>query len=107
LTDRRNNIEQLRIDSPISVATPVLTMSNIDQAVKIIGEVIKHDDNVANRKTLRDFYFDNVQAGESTSRFFNALRQAIAQHSSDMQRAQALAAAGTGPKLSKPTGANE
>lgn len=104
LTDRRNNIDQLRIDSPISAATPVLTVSNIDNAAEIISSVIAQDENIENRKTLRDFYFDNVKAGESTSRFFDALRQAIAQHSADMQRAQALAAAGTGPKLKTTSG---
>lgn len=104
LTDRRNNIEQLRIDSPISVATQVLTISNIESAAKIISDVINRDENVVNRRELRSFYFDNVKAGESTSRFFNALRLAITEHSTDMQRAQALAAAGTGPKLNRSTG---
>ena len=104
LTDRRNNVDQLRIDSPISVATPVLTVSNINDAQSIIADVIANDKNVDSRRTLRDFYFDNVKAGESTSRFFHALRDAINEHSADMQRAQALAAAGTGPKLNTHTG---
>lgn len=107
LTDRRDNVEQLRIDSPISVATPVITMSNIDTAKDIIADVISSDRNVQNRKTLRDFYFDNVKAGESTTRFFHALRDAIKEHTSDMKRAQALAAAGTGPKLNTATGADQ
>jgi CDP-glycerol glycerophosphotransferase (TagB/SpsB family) len=97
LTDRRNNIEQLHIDSPLSVATQVLTRENIADAISIIGAVLETDDFVKGRKVLRDFYFDNVRAGESAPRFFKALKQVIAEHSADMQRAKSLAAKGTGP----------
>jgi len=99
LTDRRNNIEKLRVDSPISVATPVLTKKNIDEAGAIIARELETDENEPNRHLLRKFYFDNVQAGQSTERFFNALREAISAHSADMERARALAATGTGPHL--------
>jgi len=97
LTDRRNDIEQLHIDSPLSVATQVLTQENIANATSIIGQVLETDDFFKGRKVLRDFYFDNVRAGESAPRFFNALKQVIAEHSADMQRAKSLAAKGTGP----------
>ena len=97
LTDRRTNIEQLRIDSPLSVATPVLTKANISEVKKIIGEVLTADNFVKDRKVLRDFYFDNVRTGESAPRFFKALHQVIAEHSADVQRANSLAAKGTGP----------
>jgi len=97
LTDRRNDIEQLRIDSPLSVATPVLTKDNIADATKVIGEVLATDNYVKDRKVLRDFYFDNVHAGESAPRFFKAMHQVIAEHSADLQRAKSLAAKGTGP----------
>lgn len=97
LTDRRNNIEQLHIDSPLSIATPVLTSENIADATSVIGEVLATDDFVKDRKVLRDFYFDNVRAGESAPRFFKALHQVIAEHSADVQRAKSLAAKGTGP----------
>lgn len=99
LTDRRNNIEQLRIDSPLSVATPVLTSVNIADAARVIGDVLATDDFVKDRKVLRDFYFDNVQAGESAPRFFRALHQVIAEHSADAQRAKSLAEKGTGPHI--------
>ena len=97
LTDRRNNIEQLHIDSPLSVATQVLTRENIADATSIIGAVLAADDFVKDRKVLREFYFDNVQAGESAPRFFNTLKQVITEHSVDVQRAKSLAAKGTGP----------
>ena len=65
----------------------------------IIARELETDENEANRHLLRKFYFDNVQAGQSTERFFNALREAISAHSADMERARALAATGTGPHL--------
>jgi CDP-glycerol glycerophosphotransferase (TagB/SpsB family) len=99
LTDRRNDIAQLRIDSPLSAATPVLTKDNIKDAARIIGEVLASDSFVQDRKVLREFYFDNVQAGESAPRFYQALRDAIAAHSADVARAKSLAESGTGPRF--------
>ena len=97
LTDRRNNVEQLHFDSPLSVATKVLTRENIADATSIIGQVLAADDFFKDRKVLRDFYFDNVRVGESAPRLFKALRQVITEHSADVQRAKSLAAKGTGP----------
>ena len=99
LTDRRNDIAQLRIDSPLSAATPVLTKDNIKDATKIIGDVLAADSFVQDRKVLREFYFDNVQAGESAPRFYQAMRDAIAAHSADVARAKSLAESGTGPRF--------
>ncbi len=99
LTDRRNDVNQLRIDSPLSAATPVLTKDNISDAKQIIGDVLTSDDFVQDRKVLREFYFDNVQTGESAPRFFEAMNQVIAAHSADMARAQSLAESGTGPRF--------
>ena len=97
LTDRRNNVEQLHFDSPLSVATQVLTKENIANATSVIGKVLAADDFFKDRKVLRDFYFDNVRVGESAPRFFKALRQVITEHSADVQRAKSLAEKGTGP----------
>ena len=99
MTDRRNNIEQLRIDSPLSVATSVLTSENIADATSVIGDVFSTDNFFKDRKVLRDFYFDNVRAGESAPRFFKALHQVIVEHSADLQRAKSLAEKGTGPHI--------
>ena len=99
LTDRRNDINQLRIDSPLSAATPVLSKDNINNAAKIIGDVLASDDFAQGRKVLREFYFDNVQAGESAPRFYQALRDAISAHSADVARAKSLAESGTGPRF--------
>lgn len=99
LTDRRNDLATLHRDAPISMATPVLTSENIDQASAIISDTLASDTNLAKRATLRDFYFDNVEAGQSAPRFFAELRKAIDQHTSDMKRARNLAETGTGPRL--------
>ena len=99
LTDRRNDIDQMRIDSPLSAATPVLTEDNIQDATKIISQVLSSDDFEQDRKVLREFYFDNVQAGESAPRFYQALRDAMTAHGADMARAKSLAESGTGPRF--------
>ena len=97
LTDRRDNLTQLKIDSPLSTATQVLTKANIKDAELLISQALSADSFFEERIVLREFYFDNVQAGESAPRFFAAMRQAITQHSQDMIRANKLAESGTGP----------
>lgn len=99
LTDRLDDVDQLRIESPLSLATEVISPSTVDRAADIIRQVLSHDDNAAKRATLRAFYFDNVQSGQSTGRFFTALQAAIEAHSADMARAQDLARRGTAPHL--------
>jgi Tfp pilus assembly protein PilF len=99
LTDRRNNVSQLHIDSPLSAATPVLSKGNIVDAKETIGDILSFDKYVQDRKVLREFYFDNVKAGESAPRFFEAMRKAIKDHSADMARARLLAESGTGPRF--------
>ena len=99
LTDRRNDIAKLRIDSPLSAATQVFTKDNITNAAQIIAEVLNQDQFVQDRKILREFYFDNVQAGESAPRFYSAMREAITAHSVDAARAKSLAESGTGPRF--------
>ncbi len=99
LTDRRGNVGQLRIDSPLSAATPVLTKDNVKEAAKIIRDILITDSFVQDRKVLREFYFDNVKAGESAPRFFAAMREAINAHSADVARAKSLAESGTGPRF--------
>ena len=99
LTDRRNDTVRLRIDSPLSAATAVLNNDSITESKKIISEVLASDNFVQDRKILREFYFDNVQAGESAPRFYQALRDAITAHSADVARAKSLAESGTGPRF--------
>ena len=99
MTDRRDDIKQLRIDAPLSVATEVITPSNVEKAAAIIAGVLAHDEHAEHRHQLREFYFDNVRSGESTNRFFNALREAMTTHRADMERARDLARRGTGPQL--------
>ncbi|CAB4331983.1 unannotated protein [freshwater metagenome] len=107
LTDRRNNIANLNIEAPISMATEVLTSGNIHDAPSIIKGVLSHDKHRSDRGILREFYFDNVKTGESSLRFFAAMNKAISEHSTDMNRARELASRGTGPQLSKTQGNEE
>jgi CDP-glycerol glycerophosphotransferase (TagB/SpsB family) len=99
LTDRLDNEARLHIESPLSLATEVITPSTIDKASDLIGRVLQHDENLNKRATLRGFYFDNVQTGQSTERFFAALADAINAHRADLDRARELARRGTAPAL--------
>ena len=99
LTDRRNDRAALNRDAPISMATPVLNDDTIDEAASIIRDVLDNDQNAAKRHTLRTFYFDHVEAGQSSPRFYSALKDAVSAHKTDMERARSLAEHGTGPRL--------
>jgi hypothetical protein len=77
----------------------VLTKDNVKDASQMISGILALDNFVQDRKVLREFYFDNVKAGESAPRFFAAMRDAIMAHSADVVRAKSLAESGTGPRF--------
>ena len=99
LTDRRNDRAALNRDAPISMATPVLNDDTISDAPDIIRDVLDNDQNADKRHTLRTFYFDHVEAGQSSPRFYSALKDAVLAHKQDMERARTLAEEGTGSRL--------
>jgi CDP-glycerol glycerophosphotransferase (TagB/SpsB family) len=97
LTDRRSDPAALRLEAPIASASHVIDSSTIGTARADIAALLSEDGLAASRATLRRFYFDDVAPGESTKKFHDALRLAIAEHRAGVEQMRRIAAQGTWP----------
>lgn len=80
LTDRRSNRDALIAESPVASASHIVDASTIDSLTADLAALIKADEQVQTRREVRDLYFDGLEAGESTIRFWQELQRAIHEH---------------------------
>ena len=80
LTDRRSNRAALLAESPVAAAAHIVDESTIDQLAADLASVINDDAQAEERGRIRDFYFDGLQPGQSTERFWSELQRAIREH---------------------------
>ena len=80
LTDRRSNRDALNAESPVAAASHVIDESTIDSLKADLGVIIETDAQAQTRRGVRDLYFDGLEAGESTNRFWQELQRAIREH---------------------------
>lgn len=80
LTDRRNDREALIAESPIASASHIVDESTIDSLTSDLALIISTDDQAEARTHVRNLYFDNLEPGESTERFWQELQRAIHEH---------------------------
>ncbi|NUL60202.1 hypothetical protein F7P83_07400 [Brevibacterium luteolum] len=78
LTDRRTNRSELAVESPIARVTPVIDETTIGQAVLMFQEAIEHDEQAAERREMRSFYFGDGEPGSSSRAFVAAIDALIA-----------------------------
>jgi hypothetical protein len=77
ITDRRDDREALRQDAPVSAAADVIDSSTVAGLGALLAARLDHDDLLAERHRLREYYFGGLTAGESTKRFIAAIGEAI------------------------------
>ena len=82
LCDRRSDREQIIADTPLAAIVPVIDDDSIASLATDLDTLLKDDPNAAARTALRHHYFDNLEPGQSTERFWSELRLAIAQYDS-------------------------
>ena len=80
LCDRRANRAQLVLDAPLAQAVHVLDADSIDTLAEDIRALLATDTQREARGAMRDLYFDGLAPGESTTRFWDAVRASIEQH---------------------------
>ncbi len=80
LCDRRSDREQLLVDAPLASAVHVLDSASIDTLADDLARLINDDPQHAGRAAMRDFYFDGLEPGQSTERFWSELGRAIREH---------------------------
>jgi CDP-glycerol glycerophosphotransferase (TagB/SpsB family) len=80
LCDRRTDRPRLLEDAPVAAGSLVVDASSIDTLAADLAALLADDPLRQKRHELRDFYFDSLAPGESTTRFWDELSSAIRHH---------------------------
>ena len=77
LTDRHHDPERLRQDVPVSRCADVIDGSNIAALTELLTSALTHDEHHLARVAMRRHYFDDLQIGDSTARFLEAVSELV------------------------------
>lgn len=80
LCDRRTDRPRLLEDAPVAAGSLVVDASSIDTLAADLAALLADDPLRQKRHELRDFYFDSLAPGQSTTRFWDELSSAIRHH---------------------------
>ncbi|MEK9955159.1 MAG: CDP-glycerol glycerophosphotransferase family protein [Actinomycetota bacterium] len=84
ITDRRTDRSGLLAESPVASVCHVVDAHSIDQLSDDLRAVVTSTGD-ASRRSMRDHYFDDLEPGESTQRFWAELDSAIREHDQALQ----------------------
>lgn len=82
LTDRRNDIETLKDEAPISRATPIINSHTVGGLDRLFTDALESGGALEDRMRLRRFYFGEGDKGTSTRLFTEAVADLIAKRAS-------------------------
>jgi hypothetical protein len=77
ITDRHHDADQLRQDVPVSRCADVITDVDVTGLAALISARLEHDEHHLARAAMRRHYFDDLQVGESTVRFLDAVSELV------------------------------
>jgi len=77
LFDRHHDPERLRQDVPVSRCADVIDGSNVAALPELLTSALTHDEHHLGRIAMRRHYFDDLQIGDSTARFLEAVSELV------------------------------
>ena len=77
LTDRHHDAERLREDVPVSRCADVVDEGNLADLTALLASRLEHDEHQLARLAMRHHYFDDLQVGDSTVRFLDAVSELV------------------------------
>ena len=78
LTDRHEDAERLRQEVPVSRCADVIDPRNVHDLTALVAERLVRDEHHLGRVAMRHHYFDDLQVGDSTLRFLDAVSELVA-----------------------------
>ena len=79
ITDRHQDPARFRDDVPVSHCADVIDESGVDGLTDLLATRLDHDEHHLDRLAMRHFYFDDIQVGDSTVRFLDAVTELVRQ----------------------------
>jgi CDP-Glycerol:Poly(glycerophosphate) glycerophosphotransferase len=80
ICDRRSDRDRLLEDAPVASGALVVDSASVSTLADEFAAMLTDDTLRQKRHELRDFYFDSLAPGESTTRFWDELASAIHHH---------------------------
>ncbi len=77
LTDRHHDADRLRQEVPVSRCADVVDESNVADLTGLLASRLEHDEHHLGRLAMRHHYFDDLQVGDSTHRFLDAVSELV------------------------------
>ncbi len=87
LTDRRSDRRRLLVDAPLSAACDVIDEATAQLLPHLLSAALHDDSYRVQRQQMREFYFGDLQPGESTMRFLDEV-DALIRHRDEGLRAR-------------------
>ncbi len=78
LTDRHADGERLRQDVPVSRCSDVIDEFSLADLTALLVARLEHDEHHLSRLAMRHHYFDDLQVGDSTKWFLEAVSEVVA-----------------------------
>lgn len=73
ITDRHQDPDRFRDEVPVSRCADVIDESTLSDLTTLVAARLDHDELHLDRLAMRHFYFDDIQVGDSTTRFLDAV----------------------------------
>jgi CDP-Glycerol:Poly(glycerophosphate) glycerophosphotransferase len=75
ITDRNQDLARFRHEVPVSHCADVIDESTVSELTTLVADRLDHDEHHLDRRAMRHFYFDDIQVGDSTTRFLDAVTE--------------------------------
>jgi hypothetical protein len=76
--DRHHDADRLRQEVPVSRCADVIDRVDVAELTALVRARLEHDEHHLARVAMRHHYFDDLQIGESTVRFVDAVSDLVA-----------------------------
>ena len=77
LTDPHLDGDRLRLEVPVSRCADVVDVHTVGDLAELLGDRLEVDEHHLARVAMRHHYFDDLQVGESTARFVDAVGELV------------------------------
>ncbi|MEO5852270.1 MAG: CDP-glycerol glycerophosphotransferase family protein [Nocardioides sp.] len=77
VTDRHHDAERLREEVPVSRCADVIDKVDAGDLAALVAARLEHDEHHLARVAMRHYYFDDLQIGDSTARFLDAVADLV------------------------------
>ena len=94
VTDRHSDAERLRHEVPVSRCADVVADADVAGLTALVADRLEHDTHHLARVAMRHYYFDDLQIGESTMRFTDAVGELVSLRDALLRSEPAIDGAG-------------